>query len=88
MIFEICESLLAIIEIIADYELTAEEIFGLTKSNQKAKETKFIEIEKFKNMDEKIKLLSKKIDLKEMNEVNIEWGNLFKSSLMDLLKRI
>ena len=86
IIFEICDSLLAIIEIISDYQSTAEEIFGLNTIDTELKETKFIEIEKLKNMDDKIKSLSKKIDLEEMEEVKDEWGNLFKSSLLDLLK--
>ena len=86
LILEICSSLLAIIEVISDYEMTAEEIFGLNKNIKGIKETSYIEIEKLDKMDKKIKLLSKKFDNDEMNEVIKEWGGLFKSSLIELLK--
>ena len=86
MILEICSSLLAIIEVISDYETTAEEIFGLSTDTKKSIETSYIEIEKLDMMDKKIKLLSKKVDIDEMNEVTKEWSKLFKSSLLELLK--
>ncbi len=86
LILEICSSLLAIIEVISDYEMTAEEIFGLNKNIKGIKETSYIEIEKLDKMDKKIKLLSKKVDNNEMSEVIKEWGDLFKSSLIELLK--
>ncbi|MBG09444.1 MAG: hypothetical protein CME68_11850 [Halobacteriovoraceae bacterium] len=86
LILEVCSSLLAIIEVISDYEVTAEEIFGLSTNTKKIKETSYIEIEKLDKMDKKIKSLSKKVNSEEMNDVLKEWGDLFKSSLLDLLK--
>tara|TARA_Y100001954_G_scaffold42968_2_gene44114 strand:- start:6863 stop:9481 length:2619 start_codon:yes stop_codon:yes gene_type:complete len=86
LILEICSSLLAIIEAISDYEITAEEIFGLSANMKKAKKTSYIEVDKLDVMDKKIKLLSAKVELQEMDDVLKEWSHLFKSSLLDLLR--
>jgi two-component system chemotaxis sensor kinase CheA len=85
IVLEICESLLAIIEIISEYESTAELLFGINSDTEKSKETRYIEIKKLDVVDKNIKLLSEKVNLREMDNVNREWGNLFKSSIIDLL---
>ena len=53
---------------------------------KKAKKTSYIEIDKLDVMDKKIKLLSAKVELREMDDVLKEWSHLFKSSLLDLLR--